>query len=117
VRKIMLSALAVTAILLGGATSATANTDAPDISRATPRSRTAVKCVQIALNDHYGNHLAEDGIFGAETERTVLKLQREAVPVLRTDGIVGNNTGQLLWNTLDRQDDHRECYRYLPTLR
>jgi peptidoglycan hydrolase-like protein with peptidoglycan-binding domain len=116
-RKLIISLVAVVALVVGGATSASASKSAKDISRTSHSSVTAVKCVQIALNAHYGSGtVATDGIFGAKTESAVIRLQNDSDGDLRTDGIVGNNTGERLWQSLKKQNIHTECYSYLPTL-
>lgn len=59
---------------------------------------TGVRYLQISLNRCYGQGLAEDGIYGAATERAVRNVQ--AAIGAGVDGVYGPETrSRMLWST------------------
>ena len=102
---------------IGFASPASASTTAPYIYPTATWSGSphyATKCVQVALNAHYGIALAVDGLYGPSTQSWVKILQRDAG--LTQDAIVGRQTGTLLMGTLDNIGHHADCYPVIPTL-
>jgi len=104
--------LAVGGVLV--ASPASANPSAHAICWGCANPPPPVLCVQRALNLHYGAHtLVEDGSFQRATDGVVRRLQTDAH--LSVDGVVGRDTGQLIWNELVRHNQHPECYALVPT--
>ncbi|GAA4718588.1 hypothetical protein GCM10025782_14780 [Pedococcus ginsenosidimutans] len=93
-----------------GAGAASASTTAPQIAYGA--SGYKVKCVQVALNYHYGISMSVDGVFGSTTQKWVRQLQSDGG--LSVDGVVGKYTGNLLMGTLNKTG-HSDCYAYIPT--
>jgi peptidoglycan hydrolase-like protein with peptidoglycan-binding domain len=101
----------VLAVICGGP--ASASTTAPTIYPSSSYGGTAVKCVQRALNWHYGINLAVDGYYGASTTYWVKQVQAENG--LSQDGITGPWTGNKLMGSLDNAGLHSACYGSIPT--
>jgi len=98
--RIIAAVVAVSAVgSLGVAQSATASPSAPTLQYGSTGN--GVKCVQWALNYHYGNRypaLTNDGIFGTATKSRVQTLQAEANGAIGpVDGIVGKATGTAIY--------------------
>ncbi|MFE5593116.1 peptidoglycan-binding protein [Streptomyces sp. NPDC056549] len=77
-----------------------------------------VKCVQIAVNwaNAYPVHLAEDGVWGDQTQRGVVAFQRWKLGDAQADGVVGPNTGDKVMQILNQAPALAEqCYDYVPT--
>jgi peptidoglycan hydrolase-like protein with peptidoglycan-binding domain len=111
--KTRIASLAVALAAAGGlvgAGAASASTTAPNI--AVGATGYKVKCVQVAINYHYGVNIGVDGIYGSTTKSWVQRLQGDAG--LTKDGIVGKYTGNLLMGTLNKTG-HSDCYAYIPT--
>lgn len=100
-----------------GAAPASASTTAPQIAPTSTWANNyhyATKCVQVALNAHYGMSLTVDGYYGPKSQSAVKQLQRDAH--LTVDGYVGRQTGSLIMSTLDKIGHHSDCYPVVPTL-
>lgn len=103
----------VGALAIVDAGPALASTTAPTIYPSSSYGGAAVKCVQRALNWHYGINLAVDGYYGSATTSWVKRVQAENH--LNQDGITGPLTGNKLMGSLDNAGLHSACYGYIPT--
>ncbi|MFF2149635.1 peptidoglycan-binding protein [Kitasatospora sp. NPDC058190] len=106
VAAVLLIASAATTGLAG---SASAAPGASWLGYGYTTSGPGVRCAQAAINSWDGAGLSQDGVFGPDTEAAVRQFQSERG--LRVDGIVGPQTGDLLW----QQVSDSNCYAYLPT--
>ncbi|MFJ5779536.1 peptidoglycan-binding protein [Streptomyces sp. NPDC093094] len=117
VKKAALLAASVTVAVTGSAGIAGASTSAPYLQYGSRGE--GVKCVQIAVNwaNAFQVELAEDGIWGKQTQYAVVAFQRWKLGDSQADGIVGPNTGDKLMETLREYNvaTANYCYRYLPT--
>lgn len=55
---------------------------------------TVIKNIQIALNSYFGKNLVEDGVFGPQTKKAVIEVQKKLN--LNEDGIFGPETAKAL---------------------
>lgn len=111
-KKAFVVAVLASAMVGAVAGTAQADTTVPTIRWDSPNI-TGVKCVQIALNDHYGAGLDVDGDFGTLTQTYVETLQRDHH--ITVTGVVGPVTGQLIWNELKAHNDPHNCFHHIPT--
>ncbi len=112
-RRIVASVATAGALVAAGMGPASASPTASTIYPSSSYGGTPVKCVQRALNWHWGIALAVDGYYGASTTYWVKRVQSEAH--LTVDGITGPQTGNKLMGSLDNAGLHAACYPYIPT--
>jgi peptidoglycan hydrolase-like protein with peptidoglycan-binding domain len=112
-RRILASVATAGALVAISVGPASASTTAPTIYPSSSYGGAAVKCVQRALNWHYGLNMAVDGYYGATTKYWVQQVQYENN--LSPDGITGPLTGNKLMGSLDNAGLHSACYPYIPT--
>ena len=112
---LLLSATAVAVTGLAG--TASARPGAPYLSYGSQGE--GVKCAQIAVNwaNAFPVNLAEDGIWGEQTQWGVVAFQRWKLGDSQADGVVGPNTGDRMLETLREYNmaTANYCYQYLPS--